>query len=94
MTGTVSPQVPILNSPDSTEEPKVRSAIITLRDALNAVSDLGQHPRWSEARGRDGCHRCAGEPLGHGSEDRARTGQRAPHCRRCRHQCGDGQQLG
>jgi hypothetical protein len=37
MTGTVSPQVPILNSPDSTEEPKVRSAIITLRDALNAV---------------------------------------------------------
>jgi hypothetical protein len=37
MTGTVSPQVPILNSPDSTEEPKVRSAIITLRDALNGV---------------------------------------------------------
>lgn len=37
MTGSISPAIPVVNSPDSSEEPKIPSAIITLRDALNAV---------------------------------------------------------
>lgn len=37
MPGSVTPTIPILLSPNSTEDPKTRQALITLRDALNAV---------------------------------------------------------
>lgn len=37
MTGTVAPAIPTVGQSDSSEEPKIPSAIITLRDALNAI---------------------------------------------------------
>lgn len=37
MTGTVSPTLPVIGNPNSSEDANTRSSIITLRDALNAV---------------------------------------------------------
>lgn len=37
MTGSVSPTLPVIGQPNSTEDPKVKGSFETIRDALNAV---------------------------------------------------------
>ncbi len=41
MTGTISIEVPTVGNPNSSEDPKVRSSLITLRDEVNALLDSG-----------------------------------------------------
>jgi hypothetical protein len=37
--GTINPQVPVVGEPNSTEDPKITSAITTIRDAINGDLD-------------------------------------------------------
>lgn len=41
MTGSISPTLPVIGNPNSSEDPHVRSSLVTLRDAINAVLTSG-----------------------------------------------------